>query len=47
MSNIIPKDLGVLLGPPNNPGCLHQKYDGTTEMSTVSTKLEHTADQKI
>merc|ERR1712038_1773695 len=34
MASIIPKDLGVLLGPANNPGCYHQKYDGTTDTST-------------
>ena len=40
MASIIPKDLGVLLGPANNPGCYHQKYDGTTDMSTVSAELD-------
>ena len=40
MSNIIPKDLGILLGPSNNPGCYHQKYDGTTDMSTVSARFK-------
>ena len=40
MASIIPKDLGVLLGPANNPGCYHQKYDGTTDMSTVSVTLD-------